>query len=461
MLFRDTFTQYGAFTTIVQFWALHFFGNYLIVINLLTSVFYGLVVVFLWLTWSLFLPPMLATGACLIWLFLAPYYLPDYFFLPWSSVYSLFFQMVTLYFLLRHLKSNRMMWQIGAGISAALTFWSRQPVGIFMIISIGVFFCILKIKKYKFSPLYPFITSYVFIHSIFFLWLVANSAFADWWYQTIRFPFLWAQSLPQPRIPFTQIVTNLFPNPLPVANPIISLWAVLPLIILYMGYVLLTAKEKKKEHVLLLLGVIISLSSWVQYHPVPDIRHLYWSASPMIGFVIYFIWRNTGAYKKYVAFCIICLLLFVPDMVYRAQQGRRKMKEIASYVSLTTPAILRGMKVPMQEKIEYEEAMQIIESYEKKYPYTFITTTARDALYSMFDGKSVNCDAFTVNWNWKPIDPELARQYSQTMKDCIAIHKPLVFSELLDYQDTYQPEGYVRVTKGMPGINYLLIPSFR
>ncbi|MCX6733028.1 MAG: hypothetical protein NTV98_05830, partial [Candidatus Roizmanbacteria bacterium] len=145
-------------------------------------------------------------------------------------------------------------------------------------------------------------------------------------------------------------------------------------------------------------------------------------------------------------------------IVYRLQNGRLKIKEIVSYVPLTKPTILKGMRVVVAEKNEYENAMSAIETYEKQYPHTFITTTARDALYSMFDGKSINCDAFTVNWNWKPIDQELEKRYSQTMKKCINTYKPLVFSELLNYQENYQPEGYKRVTTGAPGINYLLVP---
>jgi hypothetical protein len=459
MLFRDSFTQYGALTSILQFFALHIFGNHLIVINLLTALFYGLVVVFLWLSWSLFLPPILATVSCLIWLFLAPYFLPDYFFLPWSSVYSLFFQLVTTYTFLRYLKSRENVWQISAGVAAALTFWARQPVGFFMIGSILLFIFISKIKKYKSCNLFPFFISYMLVHSIFLSWLFTNKALDAWYYQTIKFPFLWTQSLVKTHIPFSQVVVSLLPNPLPATNQILSLWAVLPLIMICMGYVLLISKDKSKQHVMFLFGIVISLSSWLQYYPVSDIRHLYWAATPMIGFTIYSIWQQTGVYKKYALFCLICFLLFAPDIFYRLQYGRRKIIETASYVSLTKPAILSGMKVKISEKKEYEKAMDAVEQYEKKYPHTFITTTARDALYSMFDGKSINCSAFTVNWNWKTIDESLEKKYSQAMKGCIDRYKPLVFSEILGYQENYQPVEYTRVTKGAPGINYLLIPD--
>jgi len=40
MLFRDTFTQYGALTTLLHAWALRIFGDYLVVIQIETALFY-------------------------------------------------------------------------------------------------------------------------------------------------------------------------------------------------------------------------------------------------------------------------------------------------------------------------------------------------------------------------------------------------------------------------------------
>ena len=459
MLFKDTFNQYGALTTILQALAMRVFGNYLIVINLLTAFFYGLVVVLLWLTWSLFLPAFFSTTACLVWLFLAPYFLPDYIFLPWSSVYSLCFQLATLYTLLLFLKSKKIVWLPIAGVTAALTFWAREPVGVFMVGSIILFLIVSKIKKYKAFPIFPFFLTYFCIHGVFLIWLIINNALGAWWYQTIRFPFLWAQSSSQLRIPFIQIIMNLVANPIPSSNTLFSLWVVVPLVIVYLGYTLLTSPRREVKQSMLMLSVLICLASWLQYHPVSDIRHLYWGATPMIGYVFYTVWIHTGAKKKYFVFLLICIALFVPDLFYRIHLGYRKIKETYSYVSLTVPDILKYMRVPKGEKIEYEFVVKKIVEFEKKYPKTFITTTAPDALYSMFDGKSINCSPFTVNWAWDKYDSALGKKYNKQMIDCINTYKPLIFSKTLYYLPTYQPPGYVQVTKGEGEINYLLVPK--
>ena len=88
-LFRESFTQYGALTALIQGLSLNLFGKYLITIKLVTAIFYGLIATMLFLIWSTFLNSSLTIFLVVIWQLLAPYY--EYTFLPWSSVYSLFF----------------------------------------------------------------------------------------------------------------------------------------------------------------------------------------------------------------------------------------------------------------------------------------------------------------------------------------------------------------------------------
>jgi len=452
MLFRDTFNQYGALTTILQSWALTIFGHYLIVINLLTVFFYGLIAVMLWLIWSLFLPELLATLACLIWLFLAPYHHPDTYFLPWSSVYALFFQLVALYALLRFLHTKKYPWQIVAGISAAFTFWSRQPVGFLLIGSIIFYFLILRFKKYKIPTVKPFFVSYIGAHAVFFIWLFANNAFSDWFQQTIFVPGVWATTGRDTISMFFFILGNLFPK----SDGPLSIWTLMPLSILYLGFIHVAKQKLNDTHALILLIVCVNLASWLQYHPVNDPRHLYWAAAPMIGFCLYAALRLSTNKKRSFTILIICILLFVPDMVNHARLARRKIRKYWAYPTLTRPETLKGMKVQPEEKLFYEDAMDQIEKYEKNNPRSFITTTASDALYSLFDGKNINCSKLTVEWSWKFYSLKMDNDFNKALQSCIAKYKPAIFTH-----DTYYfPKGYKRVTKGESWTNnYLLLPS--
>ena len=453
MLFRDTFTQYGALTTILQAWAVAVFGHSLVVINLLTVFFYGLVAVMLWLVWALFLPPYLATVACIIWLFQAPYHDPGYAFLPWPSVYALFFQLVTLYALLKMLQTKKGRWQLLAGISSALTFWSRQPVGFLLMGSIVFFFFTLKLKKYKFPSLLPFFVSLIITHLIFFVWILSNNAFADWFYQTIRFPATWATSAsPEKVILLMNFFYNMFPN----SYSPLSIWTLLPLVILYLGYTHLMTKKINRTGAMILLAVCVNLASWLQYHPVNDPRHLYWAAAPMIGFALYAALSLNTDKKKNFTFLVICFLLFVPDMFYHARLARRKIRKFWSYPTIVKPNVLKGMRVPPEEKRFFDDAMNKLETFKKVYPSSFVTTTGRDAMYSLFDGGNTNCYKFTVEWGWIAFDTQLEKDYLKAMKSCITKYKPAVFTQKL----YYHPKGYKRVTKGESQTgNYLLLPQ--
>lgn len=452
MLFRDTFNQYGAFSTILQAWALLLFGNHLIVIKLLTAFFYGLIGVMLWLVWSLFLPEVLVMVSCLIWIFLGPFHDPGFAFLPWSSVYALFFQLVTLYTLVLFLKTGKYRWQIIAGIACALTFWCRQPVGFLLAASIIFYFMVLYIKKYKVPYVKPFFIFYILTNDIFFLWLLINKAMPDWFYQTIRFPSLWATAASHnPIVLFMNFVANMFPN----SYSPLSIWTLMPLVTLYLGYVFISKKKQNNMQVFLFLATCINLASWLQYHPINDPHHLYWAASPMIGFVLYAASQMDIDRKKGFTFLVICILLFMPDIFFHVRMVRRKIRKYWSYPTLTSPEILEGMKVSPEEKNFFDDAKNKIDMYEKTDPSAFVTTQAENALYSLFDGKNKNCYNMTVNWDWKSYDPVLERKYRKAMDLCIAKYKPALFTN----PTQHAPDGYVRATKGDLGGNYLLLPT--
>lgn len=453
MLFRDTFTHYGVLTVILQSWALFVFGHYLFVINLLTVFFYGLVAVMLWLVWSLFLPRTLATIACVIWIFLAPYHDPGYFFLPWPSVYSLFFQLVTLYTLLRYLQTKKPQWQFIAGIAAAFTFWARQPVGFLLIGSLIFYLLVLRFKKYMLPSPKPFFISYIVTHAIFFIWIVTNNAFSDWFYQTIHYPAVWVTSAsPEKIVLLMNFVGNIFSN----SYSPLSIWTLMPLVILYLGFTCIIVKKLTKTQTLVLLATCVNLASWLQYHPVNDPRHLYWAASPMIGFALYAALKLGANKKKSFIFLVICILLFAPDVLYHARLARRKIRKFWSYPTLTKPEVLRYMRVPLEEKHFFDEAMNELKKFKKIHPQSFITTTGRDALYALFDGKNINCHKITVDWGWKAFDPQLEKNYLKAIKSCIDTYKPAVFTQ----EFYYHPKGYKRVTKGKSQTgNYLLLPN--
>ena len=453
MIFRDSFNQYGALTSIIESWFLLIFGNYLIVIKLLTAVFFGLIAVLLWFVWSLFLPELLVALSILIYIFLSPYHNIFFYFTPWSSVYSLFFQLVALYMLLKFIKSKKWGWQVGAGIATAFIFWCRQPVGAFIFGSMILYFLLLRFKKYKIPSIVPFIISYFCTHVLFFSWLIVNNALTDWYLQTIILPGRWAVSAGGGKIALLMnFIANLFPN----SYSPISIWTVMPLVTLYLGYVCLKQQKLNEKYALLFLAVCVNLASWLQYHPVNDIGHQYFAASPMIGFVFYAVLCSTLDKRKVLTFLVLCFLLFVPDMLYHVRLARRKILKYWSAPTVTQPEVLKGMKVPPDEKRFYDDASNQLNIFKKTHPSYFIVTTGWDPLYSLFGGQYKNCHQLTVDWKWSVFIPQQAKEYRETTYSCIDRYKPAVFTQ----DKYYHPKGYVRVTKGMSQTgNYLLLPQ--
>jgi hypothetical protein len=98
VLFRDTFTQYGALTTFIQALALKVFGPYLIVIRLTTVLFYSLSIVLLYYIWRNFMSLSLFWILYALFLVLPAFY--AWTFHPWSSVYALFFMLLANLFMI-------------------------------------------------------------------------------------------------------------------------------------------------------------------------------------------------------------------------------------------------------------------------------------------------------------------------------------------------------------------------
>ena len=98
VLFRDSFTQYGALTTYVQALFILIFGEHLWAIRLSTAVFYTLSYLFVFLIVRRFTNSRYAFGSVIVLLLLAYFYGNPYD--AWSNVYALFFLIVTAYLLL-------------------------------------------------------------------------------------------------------------------------------------------------------------------------------------------------------------------------------------------------------------------------------------------------------------------------------------------------------------------------
>ena len=137
VLFRDTFTQYGALTTYLQVLALWFQPS-LLTIRLLAVGAYAVTLYALYAAWRMILPRSLTVLSCGLFILFIPCYEKDWLdhywvMLPWSSVFALMFQGLGVCALFRMIAGGQPVRSAAwLGAATAAVFWCRQPVGVLM-----------------------------------------------------------------------------------------------------------------------------------------------------------------------------------------------------------------------------------------------------------------------------------------------------------------------------------------
>lgn len=453
ILFKETFSQYGALTVLLQATSISIFGKYLIVIRLLTAMFYALTSIVLWFMFRKIIPDSLSTVACLVWLFLAPYYF--WTFLPWSSVYALFFQILSIYFLLLFVESNSLWFLYLSGISCALTYWCRQPVGVFLLCAIigsYLFLVLLRNSDYKqlLKKVTIFCAGFFSVSLVFIIWLQVNGALRDWWLQStvlaLNFPS-WAGNhvgwsplkvLKElgPRRPG---ITSWYGRPYPI------MWAIIPLscVIVFAKTLIDGFKEGsygKRDHIILALS-FVCFASWLQYYPLPDDRHCYWAVSPMIGLFFYFLYeicfKNQSRHEMRLCLTIMVVLsLCYGEFSFRVFSGIKRLEQ--ERVQISVPKVLKGMNLSQRDAIYYKKAGKVLDCYSEKHLDRTIITTGRNALYLTFIQRSGNFHAFYVGF-FLPNLLSLYPDYYEKLNIFVKERKPL----LVETKEKFK--GYVEI----------------
>ncbi len=401
MLFRDTFTQYGALTTLLQALALRLFGDYLIVIQIETAFFYALISICLYYIWLKILPNLLTIISVVIWLFLAPYFL--FIFHPWSSVYALFFQLFSFLLVLRALRKQNRLMMIFAGCVAVLTFWCRQPVGIIHCVSL-VFFLVTTplITGQKWQNAMTdcafFIAGIVAASLPFLVWLTLNDAMHDMYLQSIKAAFLFGAQIS------SQSQNNIFVSVLMALflygtyenmGQFHMLWNVLPIVCLTILVVFAVKRWRHRDNVgyhLPLYGLlIVSLSSWMQYYPVNCSRHCYWAATPMIGLFTYAVWKICNFRRNDIRIIITCLimaLVFGFEIRTRIIKGYEKI--IAYRIKIEEPNVLHGMYLSTKDALAWKKINITINKALQNNSFHYMVNMTYDPLYLILIGPQKN-----------------------------------------------------------------------
>lgn len=451
MVFRDTFTQYGGVTVLLQAAALKLFGPRLIVLKMQTAVTYGLVFLVFWRAWSRLIPAWLAMILCIVGTLLGPDSIAES--LAWSSVFSLFFQGLTLLSAMRYWESGREYELVVSGASAALAFWCRQPVGVFLAAATLAALLMISLRvapNYRRAPrafsmramlgqsrlgrtvgvTVLFGAGLVLVNAVVLSWLAQTDALIHWWKQSIVLAKIWSEQTGQGHS-LEVVLDRLFPSGelkmfclLAVASLIQALRSASP-------FLDPAASQPKTSAVFALLAGAVSVSSWMQYYPVACVYHCYWAAIPMLGVVAHLLYsshssRSTAQRSTLVL--AVSTLLFFYDAKKRVDAVQPHIQHLN--FPITEIEALRGMRTTFAEATSYNAFGTIIDNYLRAYPAGTIVTSLGDGLFPALTSSQASYHPFYVNWS--TITPVVYPDRAEAYTKYINQQKPLIVGERND-----------------------------
>lgn len=347
VIYRDTYSQYGALTSYIQALFILIFGERVLSIRIATVIMYVATFVINYLIWKRYLNRISAVVLNIMILFMAPYYTIEYHFLPWASVYSLFFMMLGIYCYILYVEENKKIYLCLCAVCSFCAFLCRQPVG--MVLVIG--FCLMQFiflwsapdnKRGVYKECRLYVLTFLAMISAFVAYLVINGSAEDFWIQNVEYMVKFGST--QRVDGESGFIKSLIRCLLGWVWTGEYAWGIVALISVahFCVRVLYCVKKRavSSEDKCILMLNMYACASWHQYYPVPCMRHCYWGAFPILGIAFY----------SLVSLCKI---------IYR---GRWKGKAVVTYITAMILLLgingqvlyYRGLGIILHSRIDYE-----------------------------------------------------------------------------------------------------------
>jgi len=411
ILFKETFTQYGALFVFINSSLLLLFGKFLLTLRIATAFFYALIAVFIFLIYKKFLSKKIVYLTLLIWLLLAPYFWQVFF--PWPSVYASFFLVVSIYLFLFSLKKEKQKIIIEnkhvflTGIFSALSFWIKQPYLLVFFSIAFLFFLLFFLKtlslKKAINSIAVLSLGFLSASFVFIFYFITTGSLKDWFLQSIRIGYITGRIVGRGYDVFDLLKTlSLHP-----------VWVILPFSCIFFFFYIYSLLKKNPDDLkkLSLLGVsLICIFSFFQYFPIYDPSHIYWAITPAVGLFAYVLFsfnlhkrvKNIKLYSLkqnlLTVFFFGIALITVFSIISEVKLGINGVveKNKKFNIKIVKPEILRGMRIDQKDAYFYSDVSQNISSYlEENQEKKFVVYDA-DALYAAFTNNQQNIDSFYV-----------------------------------------------------------------
>ena len=426
LLFAETFTQYGALTAWIQAFFVKLMGTSVTSILFATCLFYSLSYLLLFRVARRFLDLPLSLLTTFVTILLAPFYMWE--FNPWSSVFALFFLLLSLLSLFWALESQKR-WKSAvftpvSGLFVSLTFWCRQPAGLVAALAGILFFAIVACLLRKEKALCLKYLTHLALLLIglavgFFMLLIpilATGAWTDFVTQSIQGMFTFAADRAAASDDgvgsiLANLLSHLFLKPiqktdeLPVLN---GIWILLPLFVVALAILTLfglirSAKSKKidefERRLPTLAYVLFAGCAWHQYYPVACYRHWYWGAFlcvPAAVIVLHELinflatrpkckWLSQKNRCTCALFAALALL-FLPNVGARAVYGAGKIVGTSQMVKFENANYdhLNGIYLDEEMALYYNDLFDTVHDLLAKHPEKNVINLTQNGIYAVF-----------------------------------------------------------------------------
>ncbi len=381
LLFRDTFTKYGALTTLFHALGILVLGRRVTSILWVSALFYAACYALFYLLARRFLPRALALTLTLLSLLLAPFYFWD--FIPWSSIFALFFTLLAAYL---YTATHRNITHAAVGACVVLAFFCRQPVGITAFAAALFCYALLVTRHRNAKKLLGFLLGTSVTLAAFLLPFAALGILDDFYQQSIAGMFRTAvdPSLlgSSPFDAVRRILYCLCAAPLSrtqYAGSVIFL--LLPLCSLA---TLLVSLKEKNEHVLFVSA--LALAAWHQYYPVPCQRHFYWGAFLSLlplGLLLSIFARTCARYKSRFLAVALAALFLVP-ISSRVWDGAHKLADTTRvYYENEAHGDLNGLSLRPDVALHFDTTFACIDALRAAFPARNVVNLTQNEFYSI------------------------------------------------------------------------------
>ncbi len=444
MLFRDTFTQYGGVTVLLQAAAIKLFGPYLVVIRLQTALMYGLAYLTLWRAWARLIPAWLAAFVCIVGSLMAPDSIASS--MAWSSVYAASFQGLALLCAIRYLETARSRELVLSGVAGGLSFWCRQPVGALLCVGMYLMLSVISLRGTlpRGRTVGEFLASWsrswlgrvgkttllfgggvLIVNSIVWLWLFAYGALGDWWKQSIVFAKLFGGATYGHEFTLKQVVDCLFPAGDMRVWTLLAIPVAVQLMRSTARFLDPAASANSVEAAAALLASAVAVTSWLQYFPIPCVYHCYWASIPMFGVFAYLFYSSHISASRAVRSLVVVAVfgvVFYKDISWRIESAKPRLQSQGELIrSIPT---LRGMYTTQAELWSYDALASLIDSYHRIHPEGGVVTTSRHGLFPALAVKQATFHPLYMMWD--EIMPKVYPEAVAVRDEYIKNHLPLV-----------------------------------